>query len=268
MQDCDSYDERAAMAVGMCTEAVTAATKELISILNDLDWREIEEAREHICEFILWLAEQASDYYSISESDLAAAYPLGDAPNFPNIRTEIKEAVLQQLAAIADIRVPVRKELLERLAHFTVKKNANARLDPGCQVIHANPDASPPGAGGVRPETEISPLEILSRWTNEELASELKLSDPAIADSASGGQTVQDPYLDLLDRIVQKRHTTLEKWAKEHKFPRSTVFEWKRLRSAGSPLTGKMSKQKSAEIETGIDEDAKTLGLLTQTDTD
>jgi hypothetical protein len=83
-----------------------------------------------------------------------------------------------------------------------------------------------------------------------------------------GPLPVKDAHVDLLEAILNKEPTTLEKWAMEHKFGRTTVFDWKALRSAGKSLSGKVSAPKNAEIERAIDEDAKTLGLGTRTSSD
>lgn len=91
---------------------------------------------------------------------------------------------------------------------------------------------------------------------------------PEPARTSQRGGTRGDPHLSLLETILEKRFTTLEKWAREHKLGRTTVFEWKSLRSAGEPLKGKVSPEKSAAIEKAIEEDAKTLGLTTRTDSD
>lgn len=83
-----------------------------------------------------------------------------------------------------------------------------------------------------------------------------------------GPLPVKDAHVDLLEAILNKGPTTLEKWAKEHKLGRTTVFDWKALRSAGKSLTGKVSTEKSAEIEQAIDKEAKALGLRTRTSSD
>ena len=62
---------------------------------------------------------------------------------------------------------------------------------------------------------------------------------------------VKDAHVDLLEAILKKGPTTWEKWAKEHKLGRTTAFDWKALRSEGKPLTGKVSPEKSTEIEEG-----------------
>lgn len=84
-------------------------------------------------------------------------------------------------------------------------------------------------------------------------------------DVQRGSLPVSDSHVDLLGAIIIKRPTTLEKWAKEHKLGRTTVFDWKALRSAGKPLSGKVSTEKSDEIEAAIEKDAEALGLITRT---
>ena len=83
--------------------------------------------------------------------------------------------------------------------------------------------------------------------------------------NVESGPLVKDAHVDLLEAILKKGPTTLEKWAKGHKLGRTTVFDWKALRSAGKSLSGKVSTPKNAEIEQAIDEDAKALGLWTRT---
>jgi hypothetical protein len=90
-------------------------------------------------------------------------------------------------------------------------------------------------------------------------------------DAAIGGRglsPVRDAHLDLLEMILDKRATTLEKWASQHKLGRTTVFDWKSGRSAGKSLKGKVSVEKSTQIEETIQADAATLGLTTRTDSD
>lgn len=73
---------------------------------------------------------------------------------------------------------------------------------------------------------------------------------------------VKDATVDLLERILEERPTTLAKWAGQHRFGRTTVFDWKSLRGAGKPLMGKVSTEMSAAIEEAIHQDAKALGLM------
>jgi hypothetical protein len=77
-----------------------------------------------------------------------------------------------------------------------------------------------------------------------------------------------DAHLNLLDRIVDKKAMTFEKWADDHRIGRSTFFDWKALRGACKPLKGKVSRKKSLEIEAAIEKDAEKLGLATRTDSD
>ncbi len=68
-------------------------------------------------------------------------------------------------------------------------------------------------------------------------------------------------HVDLLLKIVAKKQITIETWAADHKFGRTTVFDWKAARQAGGSPTGRVSDTKTAEIEKAIEDDAKTLGL-------
>lgn len=77
-----------------------------------------------------------------------------------------------------------------------------------------------------------------------------------------------DINVELLNRIVDKKHITIEAWAADHKLGRSTVFAWKAGRSAGTPLKGKVSKARAEKIERHIREDAEELGLRTRTGSD
>ncbi len=70
-----------------------------------------------------------------------------------------------------------------------------------------------------------------------------------------------DVHLDLLEAILAKGPTTIEKWARDHKLGRTTVFDWKAARLSGKSPKGKVSDPKSAEIEKAIEKDAKALGL-------
>jgi hypothetical protein len=79
---------------------------------------------------------------------------------------------------------------------------------------------------------------------------------------------VTDDTLNLLEKILEKRPTTLEKWAGEHKLGRTTVFDWKARRGAGKSFKGKVSDSKIAAIEKAIEDDGKALGLPTRTCSD
>ena len=68
--------------------------------------------------------------------------------------------------------------------------------------------------------------------------------------------------------ILDKMPTTLEKWAKEHRLGRTTVFDWKAARVAGRSLKGKVSDPKITAIENAIADDATGLGLPTRTRSD
>ena len=93
-------------------------------------------------------------------------------------------------------------------------------------------------------------------------------TSPDPNDPVGGDLVHRNSYVDLLDQILESRPTTIEKWAEEHKFGRTTVFDWRALRLAGKPLTGKVSPVKSAEIEEAIDSEARTLGLEARTSSD
>jgi hypothetical protein len=71
--------------------------------------------------------------------------------------------------------------------------------------------------------------------------------------------------VDLLRRIVAKKTITVETWAAEHKFGRTTVYDWKAARLTGKSLKGKVSDPKIAQIERAIEDDGKALGLTTRT---
>jgi len=95
--------------------------------------------------------------------------------------------------------------------------------------------------------------------------------EPTIARNASrvpAQLPVKDEHLNLLKMILEKRPTTLEKWAGEHKLGRTTVFDWKAGRGAGKSLKGKVSDAKITAIEKAIEDDAKALGLPTRTRSD
>src|SRR5262249_23941089 len=80
--------------------------------------------------------------------------------------------------------------------------------------------------------------------------------------------SAKDAHLDLLEMILKKRPTTLEKWASGHKLGRTTVFDWKSCRSSNKPFKGKVSAEKIAGILKAIEDDAAELGLITRTDSD
>lgn len=75
-------------------------------------------------------------------------------------------------------------------------------------------------------------------------------------------------HVKILEQIVQRKNISVETWAADHKFGRSTVFDWKAARSSSSPLKGKVSAKKAAAIEKAIDQDARELGLSTRTGSD
>lgn len=93
-----------------------------------------------------------------------------------------------------------------------------------------------------------------------------KAEDAAM--TGRGLRPVRDSHLELLEMILDKKATTWEKWASRHRLGRTTVFDWKSGRSAGKSLKGKVSEEKSAEIEVAIEADAASLGLTTRTDSD
>ena len=72
----------------------------------------------------------------------------------------------------------------------------------------------------------------------------------------------------LLQKVVDQKNITVETWAKDNDFGRTTVFDWKTCRSSGRPLAGKVSVDKAAEIENAVRRDAEALGLITRTDSD
>jgi hypothetical protein len=84
----------------------------------------------------------------------------------------------------------------------------------------------------------------------------------------AGPVPAQDAHVALLEMILTKGPTTLEKWASAHRIGRTTVFDWKSLRSAGKSLHGKVSVEKTASIEEAIENDARALGLDTRTNSD
>lgn len=71
---------------------------------------------------------------------------------------------------------------------------------------------------------------------------------------------VENRHVRLLEQIVDGNNIRLETWASDHRFGRSTVFDWKAARSAGTPLKGKVSEEMAAAIEKAIEQDAKVLG--------
>jgi len=62
----------------------------------------------------------------------------------------------------------------------------------------------------------------------------------------------------LLRRVAEK--TTIEDWAKEHGFGRTSVFDW--MRNRGKPLKRKVALAMSDAIVRAILADAKELGLI------
>jgi hypothetical protein len=79
---------------------------------------------------------------------------------------------------------------------------------------------------------------------------------------------VRDRHLDLLAMIVDRKAITLEGWANAHGLGRTTLFDWKACRSSGKSFKGRVSAEKSAEIEVAIEADAAELGLTTRTYSD
>jgi hypothetical protein len=74
--------------------------------------------------------------------------------------------------------------------------------------------------------------------------------------------------VDLLLKVLNRRAISIETWAKDHKLGRTTVFDWKAARIAGTPTKGKVSTSKIDAIEKAIKDDAKALGLSTRTRSD
>jgi hypothetical protein len=93
-----------------------------------------------------------------------------------------------------------------------------------------------------------------------------KAEDAAVTQSRPA--PVKDLHLALLEMVLKKRATTVEKWASGHRLGRTTVFDWKACRSVGKSSQGKVSGEKSADIEAAIGADAAELGLMTRTGSD
>jgi hypothetical protein len=79
---------------------------------------------------------------------------------------------------------------------------------------------------------------------------------------------IHRPSLHRRERILKKKAATFETWARGHRFGRTTVFDWKAGRGVGKSSKGKVSVEKSAEIEAAIEADARELGLTPRTDSD
>jgi len=75
-------------------------------------------------------------------------------------------------------------------------------------------------------------------------------------------------HVKRLVEICAKKNITLEGWASGHRLGRTSVFDWKAARGAGTSLKGKVSDAMSNRIEAAIEEDAMALGLATRTSPD
>jgi hypothetical protein len=71
-------------------------------------------------------------------------------------------------------------------------------------------------------------------------------------------------HVDLLEQIVARKNITIEAWGNDNKIGRTSLFDWKARRLAGTPLKSKVSEEMSAAIENAIERDAKALGLITE----
>jgi hypothetical protein len=69
-------------------------------------------------------------------------------------------------------------------------------------------------------------------------------------------------HVSLLSKILRKKKISIETWALDHGFSRSTVFAWKAARKADKPSKGKISGHMIAAIQEAIEHDAKELGIL------
>jgi len=121
-------------------------------------------------------------------------------------------------------------------------------------------DASTPSVPETRQdESDFQPAIAQAGETG---AREVEGSD------GSAAPPIRDAYVELLEAVVAKMQISIETWVGDHKhLARSTVFEWKSLRRAGKSLKGRISTDKSDEIELAIQKDAEKLGL-TRSDSD
>lgn len=122
-----------------------------------------------------------------------------------------------------------------------------------------NPVSAPVAVKPAPPEAEASAAP--------ETAPDQIAVTPA-KDIQGGSMPKRDVYVTLLELILEKRQITLETWAKDHRFGRTTVFDWKSLRNDGKSLKGKVSPEKCADIEEAVAKDAEALGLRTRTRSD
>lgn len=125
MRNCDSHAARRALATGLRTQALAPAVNALASVLNDADSLTTPETWAEVDAFIRELAEESSDYYSVSAKDVSDSHPTGDAPNYPDFKAEIKA------------------ELLQTLRNIVSGKFAHVRFDPSGQIFLADPAAPP-----------------------------------------------------------------------------------------------------------------------------
>jgi hypothetical protein len=123
-------------------------------------------------------------------------------------------------------------------------------------------------SASIRPDTIEGGAHLVAP-PNEAVSAEAPVQPDVVGRNEQnverGPSPVKDAHVDLLEAILKKEPTTLEKWAKGHKLGRTTVCDWKALRNEGKPLTGKVSTEKSTEIEVAIKKDAQALGLTTRT---
>jgi hypothetical protein len=94
------------------------------------------------------------------------------------------------------------------------------------------------------------------------------MGDNQAPENKANPLTQANKHVTLLERIVAKTNVSFETWVDDHNFGRTTFFDWKAARVNAKSLKGKVSSQKSTEIEKAIEEDAAELGLTTRTGSD
>jgi hypothetical protein len=86
------------------------------------------------------------------------------------------------------------------------------------------------------------------------------IENPGVSVSAAG----QCERVTLFKKVHAR--TGIQKWATNHKFSRTGVFDW--MAAGCQPSKGKVSPEKSDEFWKAVLEDAKEPGLLARTDSD
>ncbi len=121
-------------------------------------------------------------------------------------------------------------------------------------------------SGGEIRDNVRSEIERSAEWKEyrrrlREVADTQAKHEPMAVDKVRTSPANKTTHVAVLETILEKRSTTLAKWADHHKVGRTTLFDWKAAQVSSKSLKGKVSDAKIAAIEKAIEHDAKELGL-------